>query len=171
MIEALVRTALAGAIARGGDLDLALALLRRGDPLLRPSARRRLRAVHAEALLATHDKHAEGGCHVLRLAFLLLAGPLDPRLEPNNIEAVARAFHEAHAHAPAARPFWGASAFALAALVAAGTTVAVVVAPRATSPLAPPAALERVAPPPHGAFATGGVPAPFPAMPPCDASS
>ncbi len=79
MIDDAVLAALARALAGDGDLEAALAALRRGDPLLRGAAGRRLREAHADALLATQVRQGrEGARHALRLAYLLVLRALPP---------------------------------------------------------------------------------------------
>jgi hypothetical protein len=72
--------AIARAEVQGGHVDTANAALGREDPLLRARARRRVRDACAHALAATTIRRGdEGARHVLRIAYLTIAGsPPDP---------------------------------------------------------------------------------------------
>ncbi|MFT3769570.1 MAG: hypothetical protein QM820_29390 [Minicystis sp.] len=162
MIDALALAALARAVDHDGDLDAACADLRRVDPILRAAARRRVRAAHADALLAVRDKQADGGRHVLRLAYLFLAGVLPEDADRDDVDAVAVAFDTARALHPAPGRFWWASALLVLALAGAGAGAAFAIA-RLDGPTTAAARLAaRPGPPARGAFATGGVPAKLP---------
>ena len=111
MIDDAVLAAIARAIADDGDVELALAALRRTDPLLRGAASRRLRGAHADALLATRVKPGtEGAGHALRLAYLLLCSALPPRAVRDDVAAVEAAYEAARAARPLPRagPWWPA---------------------------------------------------------------
>lgn len=163
MIDALALSAIARALDHGGDVDAACAELRRDDPLLRGPAKRRVRAAHADALIATHEKHADGGRHALRIAYLALAkAPATPE-EVDDVGAVSAAYDAARALRPSKRHFWWATLLVLGAF-AGGSIVTIRLLLRPGGPLAPIAVqiAERAAPPPAGAYASGGVPAPLP---------
>ncbi|APR87410.1 hypothetical protein A7982_12759 [Minicystis rosea] len=161
MIDALALAALARAVDHDGDVDVACAAIGRGDPMLRAAARRRVRAAHADALLAARDKHADGGRHVLRLAYLSLARALPDEEERHDVAAVTAAFDAARALRPAPSGFWWPTALVVIAL-AAGAAAGIMFT-RLDGSRSPAARLaERPAPPARGAFATGGVPEKLP---------
>lgn len=164
MIDALALAAIARAVDLGGDVDGASAALGRADPLLRAAARRRVRAAHAEALLMTRVKHADGGLHALRLAYLHLGRALPEPSERDDVAAVEAAFTAARARrSGGGGGLWWASAALVAAMIGGGAATWAAfgwVEARSASPPAPVA--ERAGPAPRGAFATGGVPAPLP---------
>lgn len=155
MIDARVLAAIAHAVDHGGDEDLALATLRRADPLLRAAAARRLRAAHADALLAVPDPR--DAPHALRVAYLLVARVAAPA---HDVAAVEAAFAEARALWAAPARLWWPTAALLFALAASAAAAAAFALHDATPPPPPPPAdrAERPAPPPRGAFAAGGVP-------------
>jgi hypothetical protein len=160
MIDRAALAAVARAVEHGGDIDAATAAVAQADPWLRSAARRRLRAAHADALLATREKHADGGRHALRLAYLLLARALPARGARDDVEAVTAAYDEARARRPATAGFWWPTSILVATLVAGGAA-ALVMARAEGAPPAPVLAV-RAGPTVRGAFATGGVPAPGP---------
>lgn len=168
MIDDAVLTAVASALDRGGDVDAAQSALRRVDPLLRSSARRRLREAHADALLVTRVKHGpEGARHGLRLTYLLVARALPPRGERDDVAAVEAAYEATRAARSAGRRrgragFWWPTVLVSAVLAAGGGASATVLARRGAhqslpSPARSPVG-EPVEPLLHGAFARGGVP-------------
>jgi hypothetical protein len=168
MIDQAVLAAVAAAVDRGGDLDRALAELRRVDPLLRGAARRRLRAAHADALLSTPIKQGpEAGCHALRLTYLLIARAIPSRAARGDVAAIEAAFTSARASRRPARqaPWWPSGIAAITVLAAGAAGVAA-----AAHPSSPPAPLQSSAaspsappvPPMRGAFAEGGAPARLP---------
>ena len=166
MIDRAALAALARAVEHGGDLDSASAALARVDPLLRAAARRRLRVAHADALLATREKRADGGRHALRLAYLLLAGAPPAPGARDDVEAVTAAYEAARARhgAPATLGFWWPTSLVLLAVVAGSATAALALVDRpAPAPVAASVAIAASAGPGYrGAFASGGVPAPGP---------
>jgi hypothetical protein len=155
MIDALVLAAIAHAVDHDGDADLALAALRRADPLLRGAASRRLRAAHADALLAVADKH--DALHALRVAYLQVARIAAPAAD---VAAVEAAFAEARARCRSPSRFWWPTAALCLALAASGAAAAAFALHDAAPPLTDRA--DRAAPPPRGAFAAGGVPGKLP---------
>jgi hypothetical protein len=167
MIDAAVLAALADAVDRGGDLDRALAEIGRVDPLLRGTVRRRLRAAHADALLAgpVNGPGAEG--HALRLAYLMVARAIPPRAARRDVAAVEAVFAEARAaRAAGGRALWWPSAIVGLSLL--GAAAGIGAAARASGPPSARAVADAgpsaTAPAPEvrGAFAQGGVPAPQP---------
>ena len=169
MIDDAVLAAIARALDQGGGVDEARAALRRtADPLIRDAAARRLRAAHADAVLATTVKD---GTHALRLAYLRIAVARAPPPGPvDDVAAVEAAYAAAREGRPAGGGRWWATAGAgvlLTAIVAGAGAVAITVgreegaAGRGGPAAAPGAevAAERAA---RGAFATGGVPSPVP---------
>lgn len=154
----MIRRAALAAIARGADTDgkdeTALSALVAFDPLLRDAARRRYHRFVEDALLA-----APVGAdpkHVLRLAYLLAhrARPKDPA----DWYGVDEAYKRARAGGtPRASRLWLATWTCVIALLAAGIagTMFLVGAMREPPRMD---ATRRPAPPPTGAFATGGEP-------------
>ncbi len=161
MIDDAVLAALARALELGGGVEDARAALRRADPLIRGAATRRLRAAHAEALLATHVKE---GPHGLRLAYLLVARALPPPRVCDDVAAVEAAY--AAAARPAHPGRWWASALLALGVVAVGSAGALALVREGRTALPHAAVSPQPAPlaerPARGAFAIGGVPAPVP---------
>ena len=167
MIDRAALAAIARAVEHGGDLDTALAALSRVDPLLRAAARRRLRGAHADALLATQEKHADGGLHALRLAYLCIVRALPARAARDDIVAVTAAYDDARAllraRAPLPAGFWWPTSLVVLALAAGGAiAVAIARADHLPLPLPLPKAPALAGPSIASAFAAGGVPAPGP---------
>ena len=156
--RAAALTAIARVIDEGGDIDATYAALRRVDPLLRRGARRRVRDAYVDALLATSFKKGDDASHhVLRIAYLLIAGtPPAPEIT-DDPAAVTDAFAAARArHKPVSSRFgWPTALLALLLALAAVASGVVLYRTYGRALPAPDASL-REAPPPHGAFATGG---------------
>src|SRR6185503_13282020 len=150
-------TAIARAIDVGGDVDSATLALRRADPLLRRGARRHIRDAYVDALLSTQIKKGDDATrHVMRIAYLLLAGAPPAPEVVDDVDAVAAACEAARARrAPGAPRVWWATAIASLVLTLATASFAFTLY-RAFGPLPHHDAIERAAPPPRGAFATGG---------------
>lgn len=158
MSRAAALTAIARVIEEGGDIDVAYAFLTRVDPLLRRGARRRVRDAYVDALLSTQLKKGdEATRHVMRIAYLIVAGaPPEPSVtdDPSSITA---SFEAARARRPPRAPsrVWWATAL-LSLLLALSVTAGGVALYRAFGPIRMRDASDRAAPPPRGAFATGG---------------
>src|SRR5262245_29586510 len=122
MIDEAVLAAIARAVEKDGDVEQALAELRRADPFLRGSARRRLREAHADAQTATRVKQGpEAARHTLRLAYLLVARALPARAARDDVAAVEAAFSRAvAAHPQAHASFWWPTALSVLVLAAGG---------------------------------------------------
>jgi hypothetical protein len=162
-VDGAVLWAIARAIEQGGEVDVALAALRGLDPLLRGSARRRLREAHADAQLATRVRQgADGARHVLRLAYLLVAGVLPARAARDDPSAIEAAYDEACRARPAPRmTVWWRTIGLGAAIVAAGAALAFAagILPRSAHRGSTPAKLGvEATPAQRDAFADGGVP-------------
>ena len=157
------RTAALVAVARaveiGGDIDAANAALAGHDPLRRRGARRLVRDAYVDALVSTRIKKGdEANRHVMRLAYLILAGAPPDAAIFDDPDAIAAAFAQASAGRSARiSRFWWATALLVVVLVGAlsgaGITAYRLVYPRRFD------ASDRPAPPPRGAFAGGGKPA------------
>jgi hypothetical protein len=158
MSRAAALTAIARVIEEGGDVDVAYAFLTRIDPLLRRGARRRVRDAYVDALLSTQFKKGdEATRHVMRIAYLIVAGaPPEPPVT-DDPSAITAAFEAARARRPPRAPsrIWWVTAVVslLLTLSAAAGGVAIY---RAFGPIRVRDASDRAAPPPRGAFATGG---------------
>lgn len=162
MIDAVALAALARALDHEGDADLAAGAIGRADPILRSAARRRLRRAHADALLATQERHADGGRHALRVAYLMISGA--PPADADDVAATAAVYAEARAKRGAAMPFWWPTTTIAAALVAAAIGAVSLVrgtdGPGGARPAATAEAAAGVVF--RGAYERGGVPAPLP---------
>jgi len=160
MVRRQILEAIADAVDRGEDESVAFAALATVDPLLRFWARRRFRLAITEALLTTPpaeraDPEPQDEGHVLRLAYLSIAGATQPPRAQGTV-ATIQAFETTRRVArPAARHrWWLTGILGLATLLAVGCGgVLGLRALRGSPPLPadPP-------PPPAGAFAHGGVP-------------
>ncbi len=142
--------AIAGAVAVGGDIDAANAELARHDPLRRRGARRLVRDAYVDALISTRIKKGdEANRHVMRLAYLILAGAPPDAAIVDDPEAIAAIYAQASAGRSARiSRFWWATALLVTALAAAlsgaGITAYRLVSPRRFD------AGERASPPPRG---------------------
>ena len=167
MIESAVLDAIARVIAEDGGVERALALLRRGDPLLRGASSRRLREAHADALLATRLKQGpEAAGHALRLTYLLLLRALPPRAVRDDVDAIGAAYEAARAArpTPSAGRWWPTGLLVLA-LAAAGVAATFSWRAATRAPPPEPVASSSASSAPvtvSGAYADGGVPAPSP---------
>ena len=156
----MTRSAALAAVARaaeiGGDVDVAYEALARLDPLLRRGARRRVRDAYVDALLSTRIKKGEeANRHVMRIAYLLIAGAAPDPAAVDHPDAIAAAYDAARAgrKATISRIWWATALLALA--LASGAGVGGLALYRT---ILPPRfdASSRAAPPPRGAFASGG---------------
>jgi hypothetical protein len=159
MSRAAALAAVAHAVEVGGDIDAANAALARHDPLRRRGARHLVRDAYVDALISTRIKKGDAANrHVMRLAYLSLAGAPPDASIVDEPEAIAAAFaHESAGRRATISRFWWATALFVAALLAALSGAGItayrfVVPPRFD-------ASDRPAPPPRGAFAGGGKPA------------
>jgi hypothetical protein len=159
MSRSAALAAVAHAVDVGGDIDVANAALSRHDPLRRRGARRLVRDAYVDALVSTQIKKGEhANRHVMRLAYLGLAGtPPDPAIT-DDPDAILAAFDHARRGRPAgiSRVWWASALLVLAiggAVSAASFASYRIVYPRRYD------AADRAAPPPRGAFAGGGKPA------------
>jgi hypothetical protein len=154
--------AIARAIDEHGDVDVAYRALARLDPLARGRARRLVRETYLDALGSTAHRGPENALHALRIAYLSLARtPVDPGLL-DDPAAVA----EAYAAARRARPYgfskiWWRT-ISILVVLSLGLVASAFGLARALGPRRVPDASERSAPPPRGAFASGGRPPPNP---------
>jgi hypothetical protein len=157
MFRAAVLSAIARGVDEGGDVDTAHAALAQVDPLLRRRAGRLIRDAYVDALRSTRIKKGhDATCHVLRIAYLRVAGA-PPRPEAtDDPDAIAAAFEAARAKHPRAVPrFWWATAILCLTIALASVAFGLVLY-RAFGPPRSRDASARAAPPPRGAFATGG---------------
>lgn len=156
--RAAALTAITSVIDEGGDVDDAYAALQRVDPLLRRGARRRVRDAYVDALLTTQRKKGDDAArHVMRIAYLLAVGaPPAPEIvdDPDAITAAFTAACARHKPAASARLWWPTAILSLLLALAAATGGVALY--RAFAPLHLHDASDRAAPPPRGAFATGG---------------
>ena len=158
MSRSAALAAVARAVEVGGDLDAANEALARLDPLRRRSARRLVRDAYVDALISTRIKKGdEANRHVMRLAYLILAGAPPDAAITDDLDAVAAAYADAskgRRHG-ISRIWWATALLVLAlagALSSAGFSAYRVFYPRRYD------AADRAAPPPRGAFAGGGKP-------------
>ena len=159
MSRAAALSAVAHAVAVGGDLDAANDALVRHDPLRRRGARRLVRDAYVDALICTRIKKGEeANRHVMRIAYLILTGAPPDAAIVDDPEAIEAAFAQASAGRSARiSRLWWATALLVAVIAVAfsgaGITAYRLVYPRRFD------ASDRAAPPPRGAFAGGGKPA------------
>lgn len=158
MSRSAALAAVARAVEVGGDIDAANDALARHDPLRRRSARRLVRDAYVDALISTQLKKGdEANRHVMRLAYLILAGAPPDAAITDDLAAVSAAYADARRgrRDGISRVWW---ATALLVLVLAGVVSGAgfsayrVFYPRRYD------AADRDAPPPRGAFAGGGKP-------------
>jgi hypothetical protein len=156
MIQKRVQYALQLAIQAQGKDRVAYAELSRIDPLLRGSVRRGIQGAIREALFATTipSVHPEGAMHLMRLSYLYASGALGG-VTPDDIEGVNKQYQSL----PTAKKpfhFWWPSLLMLALVV--GSSVFFWLSSQERANRLRQDASLRPAPPPLGAFASGGVP-------------
>jgi hypothetical protein len=156
MIQRRVQYALQLAIQAEGLDRVAYAELRRIDPLLRGAVRRGIQRAIREALFATTvpSMHPEGALHLMRLSYLYAARGLDG-VTPDDVEAVCMQYQSLPT---CQKPlgFWWPSLVVLALVVGASVFFWLSWQQKAARQRLD--ASLRPAPPPSGAFASGGAP-------------